>query len=134
VDKWLRVLALVLGVVFILLGIAETVFAIRGGGGGVPFWFGSLCVGGVLILIGTFAISRRVWLSFSLTAVGSVAAANATMWTIILALLAAVLLLLALLRAIRETRSRSVLESSSLSSSPVSPDSSAKPREPKAEG
>jgi hypothetical protein len=106
VDKWRRVLALVLGVGFILLGIAETVFAIRGGTGGWPFWFGSLCVGGALILIGTFALSRKVWLSFSLTAVGSLAAANATMWTIILPLLAAMLLVLALLRAIRESRAQ----------------------------
>ena len=71
--------------------------------GGVPFWFGSLCVGGALILIGTFALSRKIWLSFSLTAIGSLGAANATMWTIILPLLAAVLLFLALLRAIRES-------------------------------
>jgi hypothetical protein len=83
-------------------------------------------VGGVLILIGTFAISGRVWLSFSLTAVGSLAAANATMWTIILPLLAAVLFFLALLGAIRGTRSRSGVGSSSLSSSPASRDSSGK--------
>jgi hypothetical protein len=104
VDKWRHALALVLGVVFILLGIAETVRAIRSGDGGLPFWFGSLCVGGVLILIGTFALSRNVWLSFSLTAAGSLAAANATMWTIILPLLAAVLLVLTLLRAVRASK------------------------------
>jgi hypothetical protein len=101
VDRWRRALALVLGVVFILLGIAETIRAIRSGDGGLPFWFGSLCVGGTLILVGTFALSRKVWLSFSLTAMGGLAAANATMWTIILPLLAALLLVLALLRAIQ---------------------------------
>jgi hypothetical protein len=106
VDKWRHVLALVLGVVFILLGIAETVRAIRSGDGGLPFWFGSLCVGGVLILIGTFALSWNVWLSFSLTAVGSLAAANATMWTIILPLLAAMLLVLTLLRAVRASKAQ----------------------------
>jgi hypothetical protein len=100
------VLALVLGVVFILLGIAETVRAIRSGDGGLPFWFGSLCVGGALILIGTFALSRKVWLSFSLTAMGSLAAANATMWTIILPILAASLLVLALLQAIHLSKLR----------------------------
>jgi hypothetical protein len=63
-------------------------------------------VGGALILIGTFALSRKVWLSFSLTAVGSLAAANATMWTIILPLLAVMLIVLALLRAIRESRAQ----------------------------
>jgi hypothetical protein len=63
-------------------------------------WFGSLCVGGALILIGTFALSRRVWLSFSLTAVGTFAAANATIWTIIVPP-AALLVVLALVRAIQ---------------------------------
>jgi hypothetical protein len=81
--------------------MAETIRAIGGGDGGVPFWFGSLSGGGTLILVGTFALSRRAWLSFSLTAVGCVAAANATMWTILLPLLAILLLVLALLRTIR---------------------------------
>jgi hypothetical protein len=99
VDRWRRGLALVLGVVFILAGVAETVRVIRSGDGGLPFWFGSLCGGGTLILVGTFALRRRVWLSFSLTAVGCLAAAIATMWTIILPLAAGSLLTLALLRA-----------------------------------
>ena len=101
-DRWRRRLAFVLGVVFILLGIAETIRAIRSGDGGVPFWFGSLCGGGALILVGTFSLSRRRWLAFSLTAGGCLAAANATMWTIVLPLLATLLLISALLRAIHE--------------------------------
>ena len=64
------------------------------------------CVGGALMLIGTFAFSRKVWLSFSLTAIGSLAAPNATMWTIILPLLAALLLVLALMRPIRLSEPR----------------------------
>jgi hypothetical protein len=100
VERWRRALALVLGVIFIIAGMAETVRVIRSGDGGLPFWFGSLCGGGTLILVGTFALSRRVWLSFSLTAVGCLAVALATMWTIILPLSAALLLVLALLRAI----------------------------------
>ena len=100
-DKWRRAMALVLSVGFILLGIAETVFAIPRGAGAMLIWFGFLCVGGALILIGTFALSRRVWLSFSMTAVGCIAAANATMWTIIVPLLAALLVVLALVRAIQ---------------------------------
>ena len=95
-EKWRRRLALVLGIVFILTGIAETVRAVRSGDGGLPFWFGSLCGGGTLILVGAFSLSRRRWLSFSL------AAATATMWTLVLPLLATLLLVLALLRAIRE--------------------------------
>jgi hypothetical protein len=101
VDRWRRRLALLLGAVFILAGIAETVRAIRSGDGGIPFWFGSLCGGGTLILVGTFALSQRVWLSFVLTTVGCLAAAIATMWTIILPLLAVLLLVLALRWAIQ---------------------------------
>jgi hypothetical protein len=97
-------LALVLGAGFIVLGLAETIYAARGHTGGVPFWFGSLCGGGTLILVGTFALSRRNWLSFSLTALGSIAAAAATMWTIILPLVTAVLVALALIRALKLTK------------------------------
>jgi hypothetical protein len=104
VDKWRRRLALVLGIVFILTGIAETVRAVRSGDGGLAFWFGSLCGGGTLILVGTFPLARRRWLSFMLTALGCLSAAIATMWTFILPLLATLLLTLALLRAIREIR------------------------------
>jgi hypothetical protein len=90
---------------FIILGIAETVRAARGGTGGVPFWFGSLCGGGTLILVGTFALWRRTWLSFSLTALGSTAVVIATMWTIILPLVAALLVVLALITALRLSKS-----------------------------
>jgi hypothetical protein len=100
VDRWRRRLALVLGIVLILDGIAETVRAISSGDGGLVFWFGSLCGGGALILFGTFAVSRRLWLSFCLTAAGCLAAAIASAWTIILPLLATLLLVLALLRAL----------------------------------
>jgi hypothetical protein len=100
VDRWRRRLALALGIGFILDGIAETVRAFRSGDGGLLFWFGSLCGGGALILVATFALPRRPWLAFSLTAVGCIAAAIATMWTFILPLLAILLLVLALLRAI----------------------------------
>ena len=89
-DRWRRRLALVLGIVFILAGIAETARAIRSGDGGLAFWFGSLCGGGALILVGTFSLSRRRWLSFTLTALGCIAAATATMWTLVLALLSVV--------------------------------------------
>ena len=101
VDRWRRRLALLLGAVFILAGIAETVRALRSGDGGLPFWFGSLCGGGTLILVGTFALSRRVWLSFILTAVGCLAATIATMWTIILPLLSVLLVVLTLRWAVQ---------------------------------
>ena len=49
-----------------------------------------------------FHQSRRRWLAFSLLAGGCLGAANATLWTIVLPLLATLLLILALLRAIHE--------------------------------
>jgi hypothetical protein len=101
VEKWQRRLALALGLTFILGGIAETARAVRSGDGGLLFWFGSLCGGGALILVATFALSRRPWLAFGLTALGCIAAANATMWTLVFPLLATLLLVLALLRAIQ---------------------------------
>ena len=104
VSRWRKGggrLALALGIAFILGGVAETARAFRSGDGGLLFWFGSLCGGGALILVGTFALSRRHWIAFSLTAVGCIAAANATMWTLILPLLATLLLVLAFLRAIQ---------------------------------
>jgi hypothetical protein len=100
VDRWRHRLALVLGIIFILDGIAETIRAIRSGDGGIPFWFGSLCGGGTLILVATFALARRPWLAFCLTAIGCLAAATATMWTLVLPLFATLLLVLTLLRAI----------------------------------
>ena len=106
-DRWRRGLALGLGVVFILAGLAETYRAVSSGDGGVVFWFGSLFGGGTLIITGTFALTRRTWVSFSLTAIGCLAAANATMWTLILPLLAATLLVLALVRALEVSRQRS---------------------------
>jgi len=104
VDRWRRGLALGLGVVFIFAGLAETYRAVSSGDGGVVFWFGSLFGGGTLIIIGAFALTRRAWLSFGLTAIGCLAAANATMWTLVLPVLAATLLVLALMRALEESK------------------------------
>jgi hypothetical protein len=69
----------------LVASVAETLRAIRSGDGGVPFWFGSL-FGGTLIIIGTFALTWKPWLSFSMTAIGCLAVANATMCTLILPL------------------------------------------------
>lgn len=71
----------------------------RGSGdGGLAFWFLSLCGGGALILIGTFVVTQRRWLSSTLVAVGCAAGSIATMWTLILPMLALALLVLTMLR------------------------------------
>jgi hypothetical protein len=92
-------LAWFLGVVFILFGIAEVIRVVGWGGGGLAFWFLSLCGGGALILIGTFVITQRPWLSLTLVAIGCLASTIATMWTLILPILAIALLVLTLLRS-----------------------------------
>ena len=80
-----------------MFGVAEVV---RVGGlrrwrSGV--WFLSLCGSGALILIGTFAVSMYRRLSFTLGATGCLMAGTATLWTLILPILAVTLLVLTLL-------------------------------------
>jgi hypothetical protein len=103
VDRWRRRLALVLGIVFIVAGIFETIRAARSGDGGIPFWFGGLCGGGALILVATFALAGRRWLSFALTAAGCLTASLATAWTLFMPIFAIALLALALLHALKTT-------------------------------
>ena len=106
-DRTVTRLAWFLGVVFTFLGIAEVVRVVVWGGGGLAFWFLSLCGGGALILIGTFAVSQRPRLSLTLVAASCLSAGNATMWTLILPVLAVTLLVLTLLRGREVTTSAS---------------------------
>jgi hypothetical protein len=98
-DRVVRRLASFLGILFLLFGIAEVIRVVGWGGSGLAFWLLSLCGGGALILIGTFGVQGRPWLSCTLVAVGCLAAAVATMWTLILPILALTLLVLTLLRS-----------------------------------
>ena len=93
------VLTLFLGVVYIVAGIAETTRAVVTGDGGIAFWFGSLVGGGVLILLGTLAFRDRPRLSCTLVCVGCLSGVLATMWTIVVPLVAVVVILLAVQRA-----------------------------------
>ena len=52
-------LAVSLGGLYVVAGLAETTRAILTGDGGIPFWFGSLVGGGTLILLGTLAFRDR---------------------------------------------------------------------------
>ena len=103
-DRAVKGLAWFLGVVFILFGIAEVIRVVGWGGGGLAFWFLSLCGGGALILLGTFVVTQRPWLSLTLVIVGCLAATIATMWTLILPVLAMTLLVLTLLRSRRDLK------------------------------
>jgi hypothetical protein len=87
-----------LGVLYIVAGIAETTRAIVTGDGGIPFWFGSLIGGGAMILLGTLALRHRPWLYCSLITGRCLAGAIATMWTLVIPLIALVVMVLTVLR------------------------------------
>jgi hypothetical protein len=92
------ILTVFLGMLYIVAGIAETARAIVTGDGGIPFWFGSLVGGGTLILVGTMAFRHRPWLYCSLITVGCLAGAIATMWTLVIPVIALVVIVLAVLK------------------------------------
>jgi hypothetical protein len=93
--KGINGLAWFLGVGFMLLGIAEVAVRVAAGNSsGLAFWFLSLCGGGASILIGNFVLTRRPVAAFALVTVGCLAATVATMWTLILPILALTLIVL----------------------------------------
>ncbi len=78
-----RRVAVVLGVVFVLLGVVETVRDITGGNGGYVFWFTSLCGGGAAILVGVLKLTRRPAISAAAVIIGAMAGALATAWSLV---------------------------------------------------
>jgi hypothetical protein len=97
-----RRLAGVAGAVFILLGIVEVTVRIVSPetveADALAFWFLSLCGGGALVLLGSFVVTRPAWASFVLVAAGCLAGALATMWTVVLPVLALTVLVQAVPR------------------------------------
>jgi hypothetical protein len=87
------------GVVFIVFGIIEVVARVVSPdpleADALAFWFLSLCGGGALVLLGSFVFTRPAWASFALVSVGCLAGMLATMWTILLPILALAVLILA---------------------------------------
>ena len=78
-----RRVAVVLGVVFVLLGVVETVRDVTGGHGGYVFWFTSLCGGGAAILVGVLKLTRRPAISAAAVIIGAMAGALATAWSLV---------------------------------------------------
>lgn len=98
-DRAATGLAWFVGVAFIVFGIIEVVVRVASPdpieAGPLAFWFLSLCGGGALVLLGSFVVTRPVWGSFALVAVGCLAGTVATMWTLLLPVLALTVLVLA---------------------------------------
>jgi hypothetical protein len=91
-----RRLGICLGVLFVLLGVAETVRVFATGDGGLAYWFGTLVGGGTLILLSTLGLQSRPRLSLGALIIGGLAASLATAWTLVLPLLALLLIFLRL--------------------------------------
>ena len=91
VRRWTWWWGMILGCLLIVAGIAETVRLVQSGDGGLFFWFPTLVGGGLLIVSGTLAGSRRPVLGLVLTCVGCAAGILPTMWTLIVPVLLIVL-------------------------------------------
>lgn len=98
-----RWLGIILGIVLVGLGVAETVRLTRSGDGGLLFWFGTLVGGGVLILVGTALRDRFARVAPALIVSGCVIGLVPTMWSIIVPLALIVLMILTLRAATAAT-------------------------------
>jgi hypothetical protein len=104
--KLTRWLGIVLGILLIADGVAETVRLTRSGDGGLAFWFGTLVGGGSLILAGTVLRTRFARVGPALVLTGCVVAIVPTMWTIIVPMLLLALLILTAREAAAEAERR----------------------------
>lgn len=89
-----RRLGLLLGALFMALGLVETALAVSRGDQIYFFWFPSLCGGGALIFWGSRIAAQRPGASLAMVAAGCLAASLATTWTVILPLLCGLLIIL----------------------------------------
>ena len=78
----------VLGVLYVVAGILETIRVVTTGDGGLLFWFGTLVGGGTALLLGSLVFGGRPRLSRTLVVVGALAGVLATSWTLVVPLLA----------------------------------------------
>ncbi len=88
----------VLGGTYLLLGVVEVVAHRDGTERELLFWGGSLIGGGALVLVGAALLDRQRALGLALLTIGVVLGLNATLWTVVIPLLA----IWTLVRAYRE--------------------------------
>jgi hypothetical protein len=105
VEKLTDRLPVVLGALYLAAGVAETIRVFSTGDGGLAFWFGTLVGGGVLVLLGALVFRERPPLYVGLVVVGAVTGMLATMWTLVVPLLAITVIVLVIRRASREATS-----------------------------
>jgi hypothetical protein len=105
-EKLTDRLPIVLGVLYLVAGVAETIRVFSTGDGGLAFWFGTLVGGGTLVLLGALAFRERPRLYVGLVTVGALAGMLATMWTLVVPVLAIAVIVLVIRRASGERSSR----------------------------
>ena len=92
------------GVLLLVLGVAETVRTVRSGDlSGLPFWFGTLVGGATCVLLGTLLADRWPGTAVALTTIGCLVAIPPTMWTVVVPVLL-VTLVVVRIRGLRLTR------------------------------
>lgn len=98
-EKLTDRLPVVLGVLYLVAGVAETIRVLSTGDGGLAFWFGTLVGGGVLVLLGALVFRERPQLYLGLVTVGALTGMLATLWTIVVPVLAIAVIVLVIRRA-----------------------------------
>lgn len=93
-------LGLLLGVGYLVAGIVGWIADVTDGDGSdLAFWVVLLCGGGLFVLAGVFRVTSPAWLSVGLVAIGALAGALVTFWSVITPILALALVILVVLRA-----------------------------------
>jgi hypothetical protein len=91
-----------LGAVYVVAGVAETIRAVTSGDGGVPFWLGTLVGGGTAILVGILVFRDRPRVYGPLVVLGCLSGVLATMWTLVVPLVALAVIALTIKRTADE--------------------------------
>lgn len=90
-----RTLGLSLGAIYLLFGVYEVITHRGDTVGALAFWGISLLGGGALVIVGTMLrATRRAW-GLALLTTGALLATNATLWTLLLPIVAVVVVVAA---------------------------------------
>lgn len=87
-----RVLTIVVGTVFVVVGLIEVTVQLRSSegvdGSAVGFWAVTLIGGGALVLLGVLVLPETSWWRFIVIAIGCLLGSVATAWTVVLPIVA----------------------------------------------
>jgi hypothetical protein len=98
-ERAVKILAVLLGLAYLLIGIVGGAFIDFNTSSDRAFWLGFLIGGGVLLLLGLLLSARSRWLTTVVLAVGAILGALTIFWTVLPALAALALIVMAILWA-----------------------------------